>query len=278
MHTLEDMRYQWLDAAVIVRILLAMSAFGVLAWHLRTHPDPWFRVDSLASRRYLTGLGLYTCYYFINGAVTLITPMALLSGEAMGLACTGRLLSAGGLCTVLVLPFYFRYSSRLPDRRFVMTGGFLLMSGLLLWFGSRLTGETPPSAILPILMLKGLFPVLVVIQVAGLTFREFKHLDFAHAYAVKNVLRLLANAVGSGIANLYWQERIANSRTALIGRFDAFHAGENPFAVSDTAGWAHLSQLIDQQAALISATQVFTTLAALSALGAIFALLQKSLR
>ena len=61
-------------------------------------------------------------------------------------------------------------------------------------------------------------PLLVVIQVAGLTFREFVQFDFEHAYALKNVLRLLATTLGAGFADVYWQHANPESRNVLIAR------------------------------------------------------------
>ena len=93
------------------------------------------------------------------------------------------------LCTVVALPLYFRIAKHLPDRRYVMGCGFMLLACLSVWLSFSATGSTSVEQLLPILVLRGFFPLLVVIQVAGLTFREFVQQDFEHAYALKNVLR-----------------------------------------------------------------------------------------
>ncbi|TDR77911.1 MFS transporter [Paludibacterium purpuratum] len=275
MDTLQGIRYDWLNASTINRLLLALGLFAGFGWRLHRHSDPWLKLGTLASRRYLTGLGFYTLYYLINGAVTLAVPMYLLAGEGMDLASAGALLTVGGLCTVLMLALYFRLAAHLPDRRYVIAAGFILLSALLLRLAADATGATPFATLLPIMAFKGLFPVLVVIQVAGLAFREFKQQDFMHAYAIKNVLRLLANTLGTGIANLYWQDVAAGARNTLIERFDPWYA---TFSMQGEASLAHWSQIVDQQAALIGAMHTFTVLAALSFAGALLVLGQKTLR
>jgi len=153
--------------------------------------------------------------------------------------------------------------------------GFVMMALLLFCLGQAATGETPDVALLLLIALKGLFPILVVIQVAGLAFREFKHQD---AYALKNILRLLANAVGACIGELYWQDLAAERRVSLLTRVDLFHSQDFPFSLNDHGALSRLSQLIDQRAELMTATQVFSAMALVCLLFGVLIMLQKALR
>lgn len=116
--------------------------------------------------------------------------------------------------------------------------------------------------------------MLVVIQVAGLTFREFVQQDFEHAYALKNVLRLLASTLGTGFADIYWQHANLESRNVLIARTNLSFLDAPP----DLATLQHLSQMIDHQAALISASQGFLLIAGMSLIASIAVMIQKTLR
>jgi len=271
LHSLQDLRYQRPDGSVLLRIGLAFGLLVFLFWSLVRHPDPWFNLRRLTSRRYLVGLLFYFLYYLINGALGLLLPLYLLRGEGFNLQTSGRLLTLSGLCTVLALPLYFRLAKWLPDRRLVILCGFVMMAILLYFLGQAATGNTPDSTLLWLFLLKGLFPILVVIQVAGLAFREFKHQDFAHAYALKNVLRLLANAVGACVGELYWQDLVAERRQALLLRIDVFH-------VNDQISLNRLSLLIDQRAELMTATQAFSAMALVCLLFGALIMLQKALR
>jgi predicted MFS family arabinose efflux permease len=278
LHTLQDLRYLRPDLGLLGRSTLVLALCGLLLRHLLRHDDPWFDLRRLASRRYLTGLAFYTFYYLINGALAMLAPMYLLSGEAFDLGSAGWVQSASGLCTVLLLPLYFRLIPRLGDRRRVMAVGFALMAVCLGWLGADVTGATPWQTVWPIFALKGAFPILVVIQVAGLTFREFEQQDFAHAYAVKNILRLMANAVGAGAGNLYWQDLAAQGRTRLVSRLDASSPDFTAWLGTGPDALARLSALIDRQSALLAAHQVFTLLAVCCLVGGVSALCQRSLR
>ena len=71
LHTLQDLRYERPDGALMFRMVVALGLFGVLVWRLHRHPDPWFDLAKLTSRRYLVGLLFYSLYYLINGALSM---------------------------------------------------------------------------------------------------------------------------------------------------------------------------------------------------------------
>jgi hypothetical protein len=61
------------------------------------------------------------------------------------------------------------------------------------------------ASVLPAILLHGLVPVLSVLQIAAMTYAEVQAEDFAHAYQLKNILRELAMAMGTGLAALQLQ-------------------------------------------------------------------------
>jgi MFS transporter, DHA2 family, multidrug resistance protein len=278
MHALENLAYSRPDFGWWLHLLAAGALFLFFAWRLWRHPDPWLRLDTLSSRRFVAGLSFYALYYLIYGAVALALPQYLMLGEDIDLPTAGRLTSLAGAFTVLCLPIYFRLAPRLPERRYVMLAGCLLMSAILWVLAHMATGATAASQLLPLIALKGLFPVLMVIQVAGLTFREFRQLDFVHAYALKNLLRLLAIAAGSGMADIYWQDVAARGRQMLVSRYDTVAAAAMGLTPDHPAGWVALSQLIDRQAALIAASQVFVVLSVFCVLIGALVCWQRALR
>lgn len=273
-HTIEDLHYQVFDSKSLLLVIAALGLFAAIVWRIHKHPDPIFQPTILYNRRYLAGLTFYTLYYLISSALSLLLPMYLLAGESLNQQSAGDLTSLGLVCTVLALPLYFRFAKHLPDRRFVMAFGFLLLAGLSVVLSFSATGNNTYSRLLPLMMLKGLFPLLVVIQVAGLAFREFVATDFAHAYALKNVLRLLASTLGAGFADIYWQDAMAESRNALIGHIN------QPLDMTFNTPQilTELGQAINQQAALLSASQGFLIIAVCAVFASSAVLIQKTLR
>ncbi|WP_215782201.1 MFS transporter [Paludibacterium sp. B53371] len=276
LHALEDLAYQRADAGWWLRILLAGALLLVLFWRMWQHPDPWLQLSTLASRRFVLGLLFYVAYYLINGAVSITVPQYLAQGQGINLTTTGALISLGGLGTLLCLPGYFRLSPFLPSRRLLMAAGCVLLAWILWGLASGAAPDVSWTRLWPWLLLKGLFPVLVVVQLAGLTFREFRHLDFVHAYALKNLLRLLAMAAGSGLADVFWQNVTARARTALAAGYDSQLATQLGLVPGNPEGWSQLSRMVEQQAALLAASQTFAMVACACLLTAVLLLLQKT--
>ena len=279
LHAFEAMHYHWLDLSMAWGLCAGAAALGFLGWHLHRHPDPWFDLRRISSQRYVMGVAFYGLYYLISGALNYFTPLYLESGEGYNVETAGNIMTAASLTATLLLPVYFRAAPFLTSRRHVIATGFAVMGVTLYWLSAHVTGGTPMGTLLPAFALKGVFPVLVAVQVAGLTFKEFQHLDFAHAYALKNVLRQLALAVGAGVGNLYWLKVSATARTDLVGQIGGL-SGEapEPAWTQSTAALSTLSRLLDQQAALISAQQCFLVLAVACAIGCVLILCQKALQ
>ncbi|RAS15853.1 MFS transporter [Microvirgula sp. AG722] len=279
LHTVQDYRYTRLSPTLVLTGSAALLLLIYVGRHLLVHDDPWLHVRRVVSRRYLAGLGFYAFYYLLNGAISFLAPQYLQAGEGFNIATTGLILSTSGVCTALALPVYYRLAPWMTDRRKVIAAGFALCALTLVWLSASATGATPADALFPVFALKGLFPLLTVIQVAGLTFREIPHQDFIHAYAFKNVMRQIAITVGSGIGNLFWLDALASNHTSLVAKLDGF----NPLMVEggyvdSAASLAGLAGMVERQAVLLSADQVFIWLALLCGVGLVAVLWQKTLR
>ena len=142
-----------------------------------------------------------------------------------------------------------------------------------------ISASTPFVHLLGPMALKGVFPVLGVIQIAGLTYRDVAHEDFAHAYALKNIVRQLAGTFAAGIASQSWQRLAVQYRAELIERVNPFGPRPVDGAWSHSAaGLAQLSQDIDRQIVVLIGNSLLTVLAVLCLVGIPLVLFQKRLR
>jgi len=105
------------------------------------------------------------------------------------------------------------------------------------------------------------------------------HEDFAHAYALKNIVRQLANTFAAGIASQSWQRLAAQYRTVLIERVNPFDPRfvDSPWSHS-AAGLAQLSEEIDRQVSVLVGNSLLTGLAVLCLVGIPLVLFQKRLK
>jgi len=252
LHGLEDLELGRPDARQLALFGAAMASLAYAVHRLRHQHDPLLDMRVLNGRRYLVGLSFYALYYFINGATAFIYPRLFEAGAGLPMETTGALLSFAAATTVLLLPGYLKIAPHLGDRRRVIAVGFACAALALVWMATSMTTTTPMMALLGPMALKGLFPVLAVIQIAGLTYREVPHEDFAHAYALKNIVRQITNAFAAGFASQAWQRLDAGFHTRLVERIDRFSPqfSQSPFSQGEH-GLALLARELERQSAVL---------------------------
>ncbi|HBD32284.1 MAG TPA: MFS transporter, partial [Cupriavidus sp.] len=152
--------------------------------------------------------------------------------------------------------------------------------------------DVGPPALIVGLIGKGLFGVMVIIPIAGLTFGSLAGDDFAHGYRSKNLIRQIASSFASALGAVLLQNRQFAVHTSLV------HAlGQRP---AETEQWMHtmqaalaargfepgqahagalaqLAALVDQQARLIACEDLYRLIAVLALAAAVFMLVQRRL-
>ncbi|HEY9104968.1 MFS transporter [Chitinimonas sp.] len=280
LHIVQDFRYFQPSAihSVVISSFVGIGLVLFIASRMHTHPDPWLDVRRLGSRRYLVGLTFYGLFYLISGYWNLLLSGFLQSGLGFDFSTTGLLMTLGGIATVAMLVLYMLNTGRLFRKRRVIVAGFAVLAVASSMLASAAMPGASTTVLLPGILLQGLTSVLIMLQTATMTYLDFGHEDFAHAYQLKNILREIATALGTGLASLMLQNGRAEARTDLVARFDSITlAGLYPEGVTPQT-LAQWSTEIDRQATLIASNHLFLALAALSIAAGLFAAWQRKLR
>ncbi|RQO77214.1 MFS transporter [Aquitalea sp. FJL05] len=279
LHTLEDLRFLRLAARPGMWLaLLGGTLLLGLAWRRsHTHPDPWLQLHALLRRRYLMGLAFYALYYLCNGIWSYLLSTLLQRGLGFDFVTTGRVISLGGMVTVAMALVYLYASRWLTRRHHLLAIGFALLALCCLWLAQAAMPGAALANLLPAILLHGLVPILSVLQIAAMTYAEVQVEDFAHAYQLKNIMRELAGALGTGLATLQLQAGEAEARLSLLGRLDGVTLRQWEGG-ADAASLAQLSTQVTQQAVLIASDHALLSLAALAGLALLLSLWQRDLR
>jgi len=279
LHTLEDLRFLRFAARPGMWLALLGGALLLgLAWRRsHTHPDPWLQLHALLRRRYLMGLAFYVLYYLCNGIWSYLLSSLLQRGLGFDFVTTGWAMSMGSMVTVAMALAYLYASRWLTRRHHVLAIGFALLALCCLWLAGAAMPGAALASLLPAILLHGLVPVLSVLQIAAMTYAEVQVEDFAHAYQLKNIMRELAGALGTGLATLQLQAGEAEARLALLGRLDGVTLRQWGEGV-DAASLARLSAQVTQQTVLIACDHALLSLAALAGLALLLSLWQRDLR
>jgi MFS family permease len=265
-----------------------LAAFLVHQWH---HDEPLLRLRELRHPVYVMGLVLYFLHYLLSNAANYVFPIFAERGLGVPLATTGLLDTFAAAVSFAGAWVYVKTAARLPRKKPLMAAGAVLLAAAA-WGFSRLPADAPAAMLLPALVAKGLFGVMLVLPVAGLTFRDLGDERFAHGYQSKNLMRQIAGSFATALAAVALQDRefagrdavaatLAPSRPGVQDWVDRVQAG---FAAhGDAAGQAHaaalaaLARTVDQQVQLIACQDLYRGLAVLAVAAAVVVLAQRRL-
>lgn len=276
---------------VVVVAAVALALLGTFLWHQWHHASPVLRLRALRQPVYLTGLAMYFVYYMIANLSSYVFPIYAEQALRFPLATTGWLNTLAAVISLAGIWVYLRVARKLTHKKPVMVTGLLVMAAAMAYF-SFMPPDIGPSALVLGLIGKGLFGVMVIIPIAGLTFRSLAGDDFAHGYRSKNLIRQIASSFASALGAVLLQNRQFAVHTSLVhamGQRPAeteqwMHAAQNALVARGfDAGQAHagalaqLAAIVDQQARLIACEDLYRLIAAVAVAAAVFMLAQRQL-
>lgn len=280
LHTLQEMRYTrfFSSPEMPLAALVGIGLFAFCGWRLHRHPDPWIDFSRLAGRQYLYGLGFYSLYYLLSSCWAFLLPTLTQSGLGLTFRTTSMLLSTSGTVSTIGAVIITLGMALVFRKRRVIAAGFIVYACAAMLLSHQLMPGAPDYALVPVVLLEGLTPVLLMVQVASMTYLEVPVEDFAHAYQFKNVCKQIASATGTGLASMFMQDGLAAHRTHLVEHITRFEPSlQMPDALS-AAGLARISAEVDRQATLLAGMDMLHGFAAICLIAAVFVLVQKSFR
>ncbi len=275
-------------------VLVALIGSGLLLSFFRhqwQHSTPLLQLRALHNPVYRTGLALYFMYYLISYLSGYLFPIYAEKALAIPLTTVGWLNTAAGVVSVAGILAYLQFAKYLKGKKPLIIAGLLIMAAAA-WQFSRMPPATTINWLLPSLAAKGLFGVLVIIPIAGLTFRSLSDESFAHGYQGKNLMRQVASSFASSLGAILLLNRqysvhaslidatgrqsaitmqwLSNIKGALMQHgIDAFRA--NQIALNQLAG------ILDRQALLIASEDLYRLIALLAVAGALTVFMQRRL-
>lgn len=274
----------------LIALLGALLLIGFLhhQWH---QEEPLLQLRALRNPVYLTGLSLYFMYYLISYFNSYLFPIYAEHALGIPLATVGWLDTLAGLISFVGILAYIRYAKLIKRKKPLMIAGLLIMA-FAAWRFSIMPPDATPGALLPSLATKGLFAVLFVIPVAGLTYKNLNDKTFAHGYQGKNLMRQVSGSLAPSLGAILLQNRQFSVHSSLVdstgnqpgvtlrwlGRIqDALVARGMDAGNAAHTAMAHLTGMLDQQAMLIASEDLYRLIMAVSVAGACIVLAQRRL-
>jgi MFS family permease len=280
-------------------LLLAGGSAALLALYyafraIHRHERPLLALHALKNRRFVAGIGLFTCCYMIYSANNYM--LAQLLQKVLGFAWqTIGDIQALGLSATLICWFVMtRMLPKWPGAKKFFVVGF----GALALAGWQLAGITPDADlwrdVLPAILGFGVFIIAAISTTAMQTFAEVQHHEalLSHAAQIKNMGAQFSLALGTSLAVLFSQWRLTQHYTELGERFFAGNplwvntaatlarglAPGNGQGAAATLAGSQLGQQLATQAGLLACTDYFSVIALVGVLAALVMLMQRLMK
>jgi DHA2 family multidrug resistance protein len=253
----------WFHSAEIMA-LGAVAAIGLVTfviWEL-TEEHPIVDLTLFKRRNFWAGtLSLSIGYGLFFGNVVLL-PLWL--QQYMGYTATeaGRVLAPVGLFALILSPVVGKNIGKVDPRR--MAAFAFIVFAIVLWMRSNFNTEADFTTILIPTLIQGIAMAFFFIPLVTLTLSGLPPERIPAASGLSNFARITAGAFGTSIATTVWQNRATMHHAHLSEAVNAGSTATNSVmsglsraGLSAEQTLASINRLIDQQAYMLAAADVF---------------------
>ena len=252
----------WSHSPMVVA-LGVVAVVGVaffLAWEF-TEKHPVVDLSLFARRNFWAGtLATGVGYGLFFGNVVLL-PLWL--QQFMGYTATqaGMVTAPVGLMALILSPIVGKNLHRVDPRRFA-TGAFLVFA-VVLYLRSRFNTQADIFTILVPTLIQGVAMALFFIPLVTITLSGLPPERIPAASGLSNFVRITAGAIGTSVVTTIWENRAALHHAQLSESVTRGSPAGDAIAALGAAGLspeqalAQINRLVDQQAFMLAANDVF---------------------
>ncbi|MGH8298611.1 MAG: DHA2 family efflux MFS transporter permease subunit [Steroidobacteraceae bacterium] len=253
----------WFNSPAIVALaVIAVVCFAVfLVWEL-TDEHPVVDLSLFRVRNFsVSAIAMLVAYGLYFGNVVLL-PLWL--QQYMGYTATlaGFVLAPVGLLAIVLTPFVGRFLNRV-DPRWVVTSSFLVFA-LVMFMRSDFDTQADVRTLLIPTLIQGAGLATFFIPLLMLAFSGLAPDRIPSASGLINFARITAGSFATSITTTLWDRRatlhheqlvehLTRSNAAMTQALAQLHAG----GLTTQQGYALLNNLVDNQAYMLSANDIF---------------------
>ncbi len=252
---------------VILAIVAVVGFVFFLIWEL-TEAHPVVDLSLFSRRNFSVGtIALSLGFGTFFGNVVLL-PLWL--QQYMGYTATwaGIILAPVGLLAILLMPTVGKLTHKV-DARYLSTFAFLTFA-LVLWMRSQFNTQADVETLLIPTFVQGIAMAFFFVPLMTLILSGLPPERIAAASGLSNFARITAGAFGTSIATTLWDNRAALHHAELAEAINNASipatqtlSGLASLGLSPEQSLAYINRLIDQQAFMLSANDIFAASSAL---------------
>ncbi len=253
----------WFNSPQIVGLLcVAVVAFAIfIVWEL-TEEHPIVDLALFKLRNFWVGTVSLLCAYGLFFGNVVLLPLWL--QQYMGYTATlaGLVLAPVGILAIVLSPVVGRVTGRI-DPRILVTISFLVFALVLFMRAHFNTDATIGTLLLPT-MIQGIAMALFFIPLMLITLSGLPPERIPAASGLSNFARITAGSFGTSLTTTLWDRRATLHHAHLVEHLDpnnpvtaqalgTLHSG----GLGSDQGYAVLNRLVDSQAFMLSADDIF---------------------
>ena len=253
----------WFNSSTIVG-LFAVAAIGFaffIAWEL-TEQNPIVDLSLFKRRNYWAStLTISLAYGVFFGNVVLL-PLWLQQYQGYTATAAGMALAPVGIFAILLSPFVGSRMGKADARWFATIA--LAVFGIVLFMRSRFNTEADQITIMIPTLVQGVAMAFFFIPLITIALHGLQPERIPAASSLNNFMRITAGAFGTSIFSTLWDDRAAMHHSRLTehlsqadGTFQQTMLGLQQSGLTPTQSAAMLNRVVDQQAAMLSADDLF---------------------
>jgi DHA2 family multidrug resistance protein len=253
----------WFHSGQIVMLALA-AALGLalfIVWEL-TDEHPVVDVKLFGLRNFAIGTAAISLGYGAYFGNVVLLPLWL--QQYMGYTATlaGMAMAPVGLLAILITPMVGKNLNKIDPRVFA-TAAFTVFAAVML-MRSHFNTEADFRTILVPTIIQGAAVACFFIPLVTLTLSGLRPDQIAGASGLSNFTRITLGSFGTSISTTLWDHRATLHHAQLAEHITAYDAnatqalaGMQASGMTPEQSWAAVNRLIDQQAFMISANDIF---------------------
>jgi MFS transporter, DHA2 family, multidrug resistance protein len=218
---------------------------------------------SLFARRnfWTSTLAMSLAYGTFFGGVVLL-PLWL--QQYMGYPATkaGMVLAPVGLLAIILTPFVGKYMNRVDPRIFATTA--FIIFAIVMYMRSRFATDADIMTLMIPTIIQGVAVAVFFIPLVSLSLSGLDAARVPAASGLFNFARITAGSFGTSIATTWWDRRATLHHAQLVERITQFDpsstqalAGLQAGGLTPQQASAAMNQMIDRQAFMLSANDIF---------------------
>jgi MFS transporter, DHA2 family, multidrug resistance protein len=253
---------------IVVLGLVALIGFVFfLIWEL-TEAHPVVDLSLFTRRNFWVGtLALALGYGTFFGNVVLL-PLWLQQYMSYTATWAGFIMAPVGLLAILLMPFVGKNSQKVDPR--ILSSFAFITFALVLWMRSLFNTQADVSTLLIPTFIQGIAMAFFFVPLMTLIMSGLPPERIAAASGLSNFARITAGAFGTSITTTLWDNRAALHHSQLVEFINDASIATNQtlsslsaMGLSKEQSLSYINRLIDQQAFMLSANDIFAFSSAL---------------